>query len=219
MKRETMTRILATNHSNGACFRKLSFCALPLLCLFMGFAVSAAEMTAFQLIKEGNRYVGEQAKDKVVQIRSEKSVGGSLTPNIWYVVFYDSTATLNATEVKFGSGKMLAVTRPLRLLEPVSGGDLPLDRQKMKVDSDAVIKSAQKEPMVQNLKLLAAKLKLERVGEGLLGQSGAGQPVWKVELWAGKARQPSKDVEIGELWYSASDGKQLKNDLHVDRVN
>jgi hypothetical protein len=31
--------------------------------------------------------------------------------------------------------------------------------------------------------------------------------------------QPSRDVEIGELWYSALDGKQLKNDLHVDRVD
>ena len=42
----------------------------------------AGDMTAYQLIKEGNRYVGEDAKDKVVQIRSEKSIG-VLTPNIW----------------------------------------------------------------------------------------------------------------------------------------
>src|SRR5262249_55248706 len=66
---------------------------------------SANEMTAFELISEGNRYVGEQAKDKVVQIRSEKSIGG-LTPNIWFVVYYDPTANLKATEVKFGAGKM-----------------------------------------------------------------------------------------------------------------
>src|ERR1051325_3026928 len=30
----------------------------------------AAEPTAFELIKEGNRYVAEKAKDKTVQIRS-----------------------------------------------------------------------------------------------------------------------------------------------------
>src|SRR5215468_1226146 len=87
------------------------------------FAVGAraAEPTAFDLIKEANRYVGEQSKDKVVQIRSEKSVG-SLTPNIWYIVLYDSTATLKAQEVKFGAGKMISVKRPMRLLEPVTGG-------------------------------------------------------------------------------------------------
>src|SRR6266403_3639920 len=66
----------------------------------------AAEPTAFELIKEANRYVGEQAKDKVVQVRSEKSIG-SLTPNIWYIVLYDPTATMKAQEVKFGAGKML----------------------------------------------------------------------------------------------------------------
>ncbi|HTL17277.1 MAG TPA: hypothetical protein VL793_08570, partial [Patescibacteria group bacterium] len=50
-----------------------------------GFCAYADEPTAFELIKEGNRYVGEQAKDRIVQIRSEKSVG-TMTPNIWYVV-------------------------------------------------------------------------------------------------------------------------------------
>ena len=47
--------------------------------------VSAKELSAYDLIKEGNRYVGEQSKDKVVQIRSEKSIGG-LTPTVWFVV-------------------------------------------------------------------------------------------------------------------------------------
>src|SRR5207244_454989 len=106
---------------------------------------------------------GEQAKDKVVQIRSEKSIG-SLTPNVWIVVFYDTTATLKATEVKFMAGKMTGVTRPLRLLEPVTGGDTPLDREKLKVDSDAAIKAALKEPLLQNIKVTATELKLEKVG-------------------------------------------------------
>src|SRR5262245_8518003 len=53
----------------------------------IGHSAPAAEMTAFELAKEGNRYVGEQSKDKVVQIRSEKSVA-SMIPDIWYVVYY-----------------------------------------------------------------------------------------------------------------------------------
>jgi hypothetical protein len=38
---------------------------------------AAKDFTAYELAKEGNRYVGEQSKDKVVQIRSEKIRGQS----------------------------------------------------------------------------------------------------------------------------------------------
>jgi hypothetical protein len=178
----------------------------------------AAEATAFELIKEANRYVGEQAKDKVVQVRSEKSIG-SMTPNIWFVVLYDPTATMKAQEVKFGAGKMLKVQRPFRLFEPVTKGDVPLDREKLKVDSDAALKTAQAEPLLKNLKLTASQLKLERVGEGVLGVSGPGEGAWKVRLWAAKLRDPSRDADIGEVWVSAFDGKVLKTDLNIDRVD
>lgn len=178
----------------------------------------ADDATAFSLISEGNRYVGEQAKDRIVQIRSEKSVG-TLTPIIWYVVFYDPTASLKAVEVKFGAGKMLTVKRPMRLLEPVTGGDLPLDRAKLKIDSPQAIAIAQKEPLLQNLKLTATRLTLDRVGEGVLGQGGPGQGVWKVRLWAAKLRNPNRDADIGEVWVSASDGQVVKNDLHINHVD
>src|SRR4026208_1465246 len=90
--------------------------AVPFLMTCWCLSVCAAEPTAFDLIKEANRYVGEQAKDKVVQVRSEKSVGG-VVPNVWYVVLYDPTAAMKAVQVKFGAGKMLDVKRPMRLLE------------------------------------------------------------------------------------------------------
>ncbi len=189
---------------------------LALLALTLG--ARAAEPTAFDLIKEGDRYVGEQAKDRVVQIRSEKSVG-TLTPNIWYVVFYDPTASLKAVEVKFGAGKMLSVKRPWRLIEPVTGGDLPLDREKLKIDSPEATKIALKEPLLQNLKITATQLKLDRIGEGVLGQGGPGQGVWKVRLWAAKLRNPERDADIGEVWVSATDGQVVKNDLHINRVD
>src|SRR5438874_9348655 len=144
-----------------------------------------ADATALELAKEGNRYVGEQSKDKVVQIRSEKSVG-TLTPNIWWVVYYDTTATMKAVEVKLGAGKMLEVKRPMRLLEPVTGGDTPLDRDKMKIDSDKAIQTALKEPLLEKLKVTATQLKLEKVGQGVLGSGGAGEAMWKIRLWAAK---------------------------------
>jgi hypothetical protein len=181
-------------------------------------ATQASEPTALELIKEGNRYVGEQSKDRVVQIRSEKSVG-TLTPNIWYVVYYDPTASLKSVEVKFGAGQMLTVKRPMRLLEPVTGGDLPLDREKLKIDSPEAVKIALKEPLLQNLKITATQLKLDRLGEGVLGQGGPGQGVWKVRLFAAKLRNPQRDADIGEVWISAGDGKVVKNDLHINRVD
>ncbi|SRR6266404_916232 len=195
-------------------------CRAFLVSAFLGSALPsrAADATAFDLIKEGNRYVGEQAKDKVVQIRSEKSVG-SLTPIIWYVVFYDPTATLKSVEVKFVAGKMQDVKRPLRLLEPVTGGDTPLDRAKLKVDSDEALKTALKEPVLGNIKVTATQVKLEKVGEGVLERSGAGEAVWKIKLWATKLRDATRDAEIGEVWVSAADGKVIKSDLHINRLD
>src|SRR5262245_59101338 len=162
---------------------------------------TAGDSTAFELIKEANRYVGEQAKDKVVQVRSEKSVG-SLTPIIWYVVLYDPTATMKAQEVKFGAGRMLEVKRPFRLLEPAYGGDKQMDRDKLKVDSDAAIKKAMEEPLLNNLKITATQLKLEQSNDSALGINNSGQGVWKVRLWAAKLRDPSRDTDIGEVWLS-----------------
>jgi hypothetical protein len=170
----------------------------------------AKEATAFSLIKEGNRYIGEQAKDKVVQIRSEKSIGG-LEPSIWYVVYYDPTASLKAVEVKFGAGKMMDVKRPLRLLEPVTGGTSPMDREKLKIDSDEAIKTALKEPLLDKVKVSAVALKVEQPREG--------SPVWKVRLWAHKLRKPTEDTNIGEVHVSVTDGKVVKTDLHINRVD
>src|SRR5205085_5679835 len=62
---------------------------------------AAGEPTAYELAKEGNKHVGEAARDRIVQTRSEKSVG-TMTPNIWHIVFYDPYASLKATAVTFG---------------------------------------------------------------------------------------------------------------------
>jgi len=171
---------------------------------------NAAEPTAFELIKEGNRHLGEDAKGRVVQIRSEKSVGG-LTPNIWFVVYYDPDATAKATEIKFAAGTKVSVKRPARVLEPITGAHLELPKEKLKIDSDKAIEIAKNEPLIKNLTLTNTELKLER-GEG-------DQPVWKVKLWAAKIRKPSDTVNIGELHIAAEDGKVVKNDLKPGRVD
>lgn len=170
---------------------------------------SAAEATAFSLIKEGNRYVSEDARDKIVQIRSEKSVGG-LTPNVWYIVYYDPDARFKSTEVKFGAGRKMDVKRPMRLLEPVTGDHRMLDRDKLKIDSDKAIRIATDEPLLKNLTVTATQLTLQRRDE---------MPVWKVRLWAARLRDSSRTADIGEVYVSAEDGKVVRNDLKIKRVD
>ncbi len=164
--------------------------------------------TAFALVKEGNRHVGEEARDRVVQIRSEKSVG-SLVPNIWYIVYYDPDATAKAAEVKFGAGKKLSVKRPARILEFASDNtEIPKD--KLKIDSDKAISIAKKEPLLNNLTLTSTQLKLDR---------WSGEPVWKVRFWATKLRKPTDTVDIGEIFVHATTGEVVKNDLKISRVD
>lgn len=171
-------------------------------------ANAAEDPTALQLIKLGNDYVGKDARDKVVQMRSEKSVG-TLTPAIWYVVYYDEDATFKATEVKFGAGKKMKVSRPARVLE-MAGENKHLDLTKVKKDSDEVIKTACAEPLLKSLTLTATQVWLQRSDSG---------PVWKVRLWAAKLRKPTRDADIGEVYISAEDGKVVKSDLHINSVD
>jgi len=180
------------------------------LALLLGvLAQSAAgEPTAFDLIKLGDTFVGDQAKDNVVQIRSERSVA-SLTPNIWYVVYYDPTASLRATEVKFGAGKMMAVKRPMRLLEPVTGGDKKLDNTKLKIDSDRALAIALKEPLLSGLTLKATQFWLERGDHG---------PTWRVRLWAAKLSDPNKIADIGEVFITSDKGEVVRSGLHPNSV-
>jgi len=182
--------------------------ALTALCA-LATTARAAETTAFELIKEGNRYVGEDSKDKVVQIRSEKSIGG-LTPSTWFVVYYDVDARMKATEVRFDGGKKSDVQRPFRLFERAGGYKNQLDRAKLKIDSDEALKIAQKDGLLDKVKLTNSKLLLEK-WEDL--------PVWKITFWAERARDTSKTVDIGQVFVNAEDGKVVHRDLHINKVD
>ncbi len=165
---------------------------------------SASEPTAYQLVKLADQYVGVQSKDKVVQIRSEKSVA-SLTPDIWYVVFYDPDATFKAIEVKFGAGEKLDVSRPGRFLELFGEDKRPLEARKLVIDSDRAIKIATGQPLLRNLTIKATQLWLEH---GDLG------PQWRVKLWAATLKDQNKYADIGLVILSAADGSLVKLDLH-----
>lgn len=180
-----------------------------LLVLGMSGTVFADDTTALELIKEANHHVGDEVKDKVVELRSEKSLG-SLTPTIWYVVYYDKDATFKTAEVKMGAGKKLEVKHPMRQPFAYIGYKNVLDLKKLKIDSDKAIKLATADPLLENLTVCATELSLKRDDD---------MPVWKVVLWAQKLRNKEKDAKIGEIRINAEDGTVLDRDLHINRVD
>lgn len=187
--------------------RKLLFSLALAVAVSRTFA--ADNPTAFELIKLGDKYVGDQSKDKVVQIRSEKSIA-SLTPNIWYVVYYDPDANFKSVEVKFGAGQKMDVSHPWRILEMGSDAHKTFDNSKLKTDSDRAIETATTQPLLSNLTLKATQLWL------LHGDNG---PEWKVEIWAAKLRNPNDNADVGAVWLSAEDGSVIKSDLHPNNVD
>ena len=165
------------------------------------------EPTAFELAKEGNKYVGEHAKDKIIQIRSERSVG-TLTPKVWFVTYFDSTATFKQVEVKFAAGKMIDVKRPFRLIE-MAGGNRELDNDKLKVDSNEAIEKAVSEPILESIKVKSVEAKLEHTPAA---------PVWRIRLWAEKLN--GRDVvDIGRVTVTADDAKVIETNVHLNRLN
>ena len=179
---------------------------IAFICSAISILAAEKEMTAFELAKEGNRYIGEQAKDKIVQIRSERSIG-TLTPKVWHILYYDPTASLKAVEVKFAAGKMIDVKRPFRLIE-MATGNREMDKDKLKIDSDVAIEKALSEPILENIKVKSLEAKLENSDAG---------PVWRIRLWAEKLN--GRDLaDIGKVTVTADDGKVIETDIHLKRL-
>lgn len=180
---------------------------IALICSAFTLLAADKEPTAFELVKEGNRYVGEQAKDKVVLIRSDRSVG-TLTPKVWYVIYFDPTATFKSVEVKFAAGKMIDVKRPFRLIE-MAGNNKEMDKDKLKIDSDVAIETALKEPILDKIKVKSVEAKLENSSTG---------PVWRIKTWAEKI-SGREVVDIGRVTVTADDGKVIEQDIHLNRLD
>ena len=168
----------------------------------------AAETTAFDLLKESNQHVAADVKDKVLQIRSEKSAEG-LTPTTWLILYYDTHARTRETELKFENGKMQKQRRPFRLFARSGVASNILDKAKLKIDSDVALKTAEKDRLLEKLKLTHSQMTLEQWEDAA---------VWKITFWADKAREAGKTAEVGKVFVNAEDGKIVLRDLHVERV-
>ena len=172
------------------------------------WAARGGEPTALELIKAGNRFVGEQSKDKLLGIHSDKSLAG-LTPTVWYVSFYDPDVTSKRADVKFGAGREMSVSRSWR---PFGGGgslEKVMDLTKLKVDSDKALKTATAEPLLAKFTIKATQFWLEKEGNLL---------VWKLRLWVSKLSKPGTAVKVGDIFISAETGQVIRSDLHLNKA-
>jgi hypothetical protein len=183
--------------------------ALALTAAGLALPARAGELTAFDLVKDGNRYVSEDVRDQVVKITSDKS-SGTLAPTVWSIIYYDSDAAFRATEVTYSEGKKVDVKRPMRMFQFGTSDEKRLDHRKLNLDSDQALAIAARDSSLANLKLVASELTLEHSDLG---------PIWKVRLWAAKTKNTSDDADLGTVQILADDGTVVKRDLHPDRVN
>ena len=192
---------------NSNCFRLVAVGAVLLSTLVP--ALAGPEPTAFEVAKEGNRFIGEPSRDKVLEIYSDKSIAG-LTPSIWHVAYFDPDANSKIVEVKFGSGLKLDVSRPWKVFGGSGKAGNVMDMKNLKVNSDGAIKAATSLQMLQPFTLKSTQLWLRRGDDGL---------TWKVRLWAAKLGKPDVVMEIGDLYLSPEDGQVVRADLHIERLN
>ena len=171
--------------------------------------VAMADPTALNLGKKGNDYVGIQSKDKIIEIYSDKSVA-TLEPNVWYVVYYDPSVTFKTVEVKFGGGQEMDVSHPVHAFQMPAKMENVLDQPKITVDSDRALNIATSQPILKGLALRASKMTLSNTDDGT---------VWKVELWAAKVGDSTKQANIGSVYISAIDGSIVKSDLRPANAN
>ena len=168
-----------------------------------------ADPTALDLARKGDDFVGTQSKDKVLQIWSEKSVA-VLTPNIWYVDYYDPDAGWKTVEVKFGGGQEMEVTHPSHIFQGHPNAVDIFDMSHINMDSPRALRIAAAQPLIKALTLKESQMTLHRTGDGV---------VWTVELWAAKVNDSTKEADIGTVTVNADDGSVVKMDLHPDKAD
>jgi len=107
---------------------RLKLLAIAAIALGLGLSARAGDLTAYQLIKEGTGTLGEEAKDQVVQIRSEK-IHRHHDADHLVCRLLRSGRLVQGDRSQIRGGQKMDVKRPFRVLEMASA-DKKLDRKK-----------------------------------------------------------------------------------------
>jgi hypothetical protein len=190
-----------------AAMKSALYSGLVLLALTVGLAAQTlpgGKKTAFALVKEGDKVIDPQARDKVMQIRSDKSVDG-LMPDVWYVAYFDPTAAFKTTEVTFVNGKVTEIKRPKHLLDAFSGSR-QMEWKRVKIDSDRALAIALKESLLKKADLRATQFWLER---------SVTDATWQIRFWGVRPDNADKTYVIGDIYIAGKSGQVVKTNLHV----
>lgn len=182
------------------------FIFLAILSLALGAPAQTKphwKITAFGLIKIGNKSVDPRASDRVTYMYSEQS-STNLVPAVWHVEYFDPSVPFKKTELKIMNGKVVSVAHPRRVMDSLSGTK-QFERHKLKIDSDRALAIALKDPTLGKLDLQATQFWLERTGEG---------PVWRIRFWMTQLNKPGQLNQIGEVQISTQTGEIYKKELH-----
>jgi len=182
----------------------LSLALLVLTPGMPGQSPPPAKTTVFALVKEGDKAIKPQSKDKITQIHSDKSTGG-LVPDVWYIDYNDPTAAFKTTEVTFVAGKITGIKQPKRVFDAFTGSK-QVEWKRVKVDSDRALAAALNEPQLKKLDLRASQFWLERTPTGA---------TWKIRFWTAGPDKPDQTTSIGDLYISAKSAEIIKTDLHI----
>lgn len=150
--------------------------------------------TALALAREGDKYLDAKARGKIVDLHSDKSVGG-LTPSTWHITYFNPTIMLKRTEIEFVSGRKTELSHPNGMSGWLSGTKV-LQTRKIRMDSDRALALASKEPNLKGLNLQASQVWLEATTIG---------PAWKIRLWS------DKPEAVADIKIATRDGKIIES--------
>ena len=167
--------------------------------------------TAFLALKEGDRFLNDRSRGKVVKIVSSKSTDGTMPTN-WSVSYFDPMARQKLVEVQFRGHEMIKVHEPGAALGGLfDATPRPLDSAKLAINSDEAVRILLRQPEIDKLPV--------RITELELTAGNHDEPVWKIVMWSVKRRDPKLSVRIGELLVAASDGRIISSTLKPSRAD
>jgi hypothetical protein len=156
-------------------------------------ACVAAEktMTAFEVLKEARRQLGNRSGKDVLSMESEN---GKLRPRYWWITFYDESLFLKKRVIQMIGPEMIQNIEPGN---PFDGGNKKyvIDPESLKYDSDKCITFLERMAKDNGIPLHSINVRLEKP------HPGETSPIWFFEFFN------SKNEKLGKVSISASTGK------------
>ena len=163
---------------------------LALVSLSLG-SMQAAD-TAYNALRVVGKRDGQEILNHVIELHGH---GGSPQPGVWKLVIDDAHARGGIRELEIERGKIVSERTPT-----AHGAESPMNFNQLNLDSEGAFTIADQEAQKANVPF-------STVDYSLRAGSGAGVPVWELELWDGK------NGRVGLVDIAADSGTVLRKDF------